>query len=63
MNFEEWSKHIDYKYFAMQPPEVVKRALHMAWQASRNSFPKCDKCGQYPVLHCENCGRNWDLAE
>jgi len=62
MDFEAWLKHIGYEHFAMQPAEVVKRALHMAWQASRENMDRCPKCGQQPpVLHCEQCGYSWGV--
>ena len=41
MTFEAWLKHIGYEHFAMQPAPVVKRALHMAWQASREHQSDC----------------------
>jgi hypothetical protein len=43
MTFEEYLKHIDYQHFAMQPAEVIKRVLHMAWQASRENMQEYQK--------------------
>ena len=41
--FEDWLKHTGYQHFAMQPAEVVRRALHMAWQASRENQQEYQK--------------------
>lgn len=37
MTFEEYLKKSDYKRFANQPPEVIRKALYIAWHVSERN--------------------------
>lgn len=43
MDIGEYLKHIGYQHFAMQPADVVKRVIRMAWQASRENMQEYQK--------------------